>query len=138
MSESRVDVILSLLLDLRLEELNVPDQQLFEIPYPEELAALIRRRSKGPCDVCGRRPGRTVIYWQVHPEYREIMGTPPGEMGVISVALCAPCARNPDILGRAKADILGLVEDSARAKGLPMPPTPEMPAIDISTLMPRL
>jgi hypothetical protein len=96
-----------------------------------ELKGVVLRRQREACALCGRRKSDKVALWRVFPEYEAIAGTPPGRVGVVTAGLCGRCLRQPDAAGRAVRQILRFVAARARAQGLPMPPTPEIPVVDV-------
>jgi hypothetical protein len=100
-------------------------------PDWDELDGVVRRRRRGACGLCRRRRSHKVLVWPVYPEYDAIAGTPPGRVGVVTAGLCKRCCRERDAAGRAARQILSSVAARARAMGLPMPPTTEMPVIEV-------
>jgi hypothetical protein len=103
----------------------------FVKPTRHDVDRVVRRRRGAPCDLCGLRRSEDVLVWPVYPEYAAIVGTSPGRAAVVTVGLCGRCKRGEDAAGRAMRQILAFVAARARAKGLPMPPTTEMPVIEV-------
>jgi hypothetical protein len=92
---------------------------------------VLRRRRRDACVLCRRRKSHKLLSWPVYPEYARIAGTPPGLLGVITVGLCQRCLGERDAVKRGFGFILRLLADRARARGLRMPPTPEIPVIEV-------
>jgi hypothetical protein len=111
--------------------MNGGDRFDFIRPDLDELAGVVRRRRREACALCRRRRSHKVLVWPVYPEYDRIAGTPPGRVGVVTAGLCGRCAGGRDAAGRAVRQILSFVAARARAQGLPTPPTPEIPVVDV-------
>ena len=105
----------------------------FGLPITAAFQEMIRQRRQTPCFLCHRRLSDDVLVWPVYPEYDEIVGTPPGSLGMISVGLCKPFIDQRDGAAWAMNHILRLLAERAAEKGLPMPLTPPTPIIKIPT-----